>query len=568
MTHEAIKESIRQKLIRIYGHDAGLATYHKLESLLVAQESSSKHQFLISEKDVILICYADQVYDGQQAPLRVLNEFLKNTVHPTVNTVHLLPFYPSSSDDGFSVVDYYAVDEQFGTWEDIEALHRDFRLMFDAVFNHVSVSSAWFQKYLRQEAPYDGYFIEVQPGTDLSAVVRPRALPLLTRFESEAGPKYVWTTFSEDQVDLNLADPTVLLELIRVLLYYVAKGAEFIRLDAIAFLWKSIGTSCIHLEETHLIIQLMRDVLDIVAPQVVLITETNVPHAENLSYFGDGMNEAQMVYQFALPPLVLHTLHTGDATHLTAWAQSLSLPSQQTTFFNFTASHDGIGIRPVSDLLEQADIDALLNLTQEHGGHVSYKTNADGSLSPYELNITYFDAITAPPVANNDPELAVNRFMVSQAIQLSLVGIPGIYLHNLYGSRNWYAGVEQTGRYRSINREKLRASALEQELADVKSIRHQVFNRYMELLKIRTGSKAFHPLGAQRIHDLSPSVFAVERTSPDGSATVLALHNVTNEPVTCQLPSNSGWRNLMDQAAFDDTITLDPYQIAWLSATR
>ena len=128
---------------------------------------------------------------------------------------------------------------------------------------------------------------------------------------------------------MNFKNPDVLLALLDALLFYVARGARFIRLDAIAYLWKRIGTSCIHLPQTHAVIQFWRAVLDEVAPHVLLITETNVPHADNVSYFGDGTNEAQLVYNFALPPLVLHALLRGDATHLTRWAQSLTLPSDR-----------------------------------------------------------------------------------------------------------------------------------------------------------------------------------------------------------------------------------------------
>ncbi len=546
MTQAALHEAIRSKLTRIYGSESGQRTFTRLLDMLPPGPPVETSGLAISEKDAILITYGDQVQDGQRPPLQVLHEFLQSGIAPTISGVHILPFFPASSDDGFSVIDYYAVDDSLGTWADIDAMRSDFRLMFDAVFNHISAESEWFRRYRQDEAPYNGYFIAVPPDADLSQVVRPRALPLLTPFDTASGIKHLWTTFSADQVDLNLANPDVLLELIRVLLFYVQHGAEFIRLDAIAFLWKAIGTPSIHLEQTHLIIQLMRDVLDLVAPQVLLITETNVPHAENISYFGNGHNEAQMVYQFALPPLVFHTLSSGDASALTRWAQSLQPPGPRCTFFNFTASHDGIGLRPVSDLLNQTEIDALVNRVQAHGGHVSFKTNANGSQSPYELNISYFDAITDPAVTARDPQQAVDRFMVSQAIQLALAGVPGIYFHNLFGSRNWAEGVAETGRFRSINRQKLALDTLTQELADSGSIRHAVFSRYMALLKLRRTQPALHPLAGQIIHDLSPSVFAVERIAQDSSERILALHNVCAEPIRLDLSGH--WRNLTDRS--------------------
>jgi sucrose phosphorylase len=339
-------------------------------------------------------------------------------------------------------------------------------------------------------------------------------------------------------------------------------------LDAIAFIWKSSGTGCIHLPEAHWIIQLMRDVLDMVAPHVVLITETNVPHAENISYFGDGSNEAQLVYNFALPPLILHTLHTGNAQTLTQWAASLERFSDKTTYFNFTASHDGIGVRPVTGILSAAEIAALVERTVAHGGRVSYRAMPDGSQSPYELNITYFDAITHPHITQTQPEIAVQRFLVSQAIMLAIVGLPGIYFHSLVGSRNFYDGVAQTGHNRTINREKLDADALIAELETENSLREQVYRRYTQLLKIRTSQSAFHALGKQQIHDLHPGIFAVERSAPDNSQRLVALHNVTDAPITVDISQfrAQAYHDLLTDISYAaPTFTLAPYQIAWLT---
>ncbi|MDL1903093.1 sugar phosphorylase, partial [Anaerolineae bacterium CFX9] len=385
---DALHDRIRQKLATLYGDSAAEAAFRQLEPVLIPIASSRSSALPISERDVMLIAYGDHVRRPEEAPLRTLHRLLRQLNLP-LTSVHILPFYPYSSDDGFSVIDYYAIDPALGTWEDVRRLSADYRLMFDAVFNHISAKSEWFQAFLRQEAPYTDYFVTLPEGTDVSMVTRPRTHPLLTPFETASGVKYVWTTFSDDQIDLNAANPAVVIELLKALRFYVEQGAQYIRLDAIAFLWKKVGTTSIHLPETHLIIQLMRDVLDVIAPDTILITETNVPHVENLSYFGDGTNEAQMVYNFALPPLIYHTMHTGDAAHLTQWAKTIRRVSDRTTFFNFTASHDGIGVRPVQDILSADEIAALVQRTRDHGGQVSMKNNSDGTQSPYELNITY-----------------------------------------------------------------------------------------------------------------------------------------------------------------------------------
>jgi glucosylglycerate phosphorylase len=568
-SREVIATRLYDKLAALYGVAQADALYQRLSALLDTVRGTEspvpRDALAVSERDVMLITYGDHVRRDGEKPLFTLWDTL-NRLRLPINSIHMLPFYPYTSDDGFSVVNYFQVDPALGSWDNVRRLSADYRLMFDAVFNHISAQSAWFQAFLRGEAPYTDYFIALDPDTDVSTVTRPRTYPLLTPFETASGIQHVWTTFSGDQIDLNAANPDVLLEIIRALLFYVEQGAQFIRLDAIAFLWKQIGTTCIHLPQTHTIIQLLRDVLDFAAPDTILITETNVPHEENLSYFGDGHNEAQMVYQFALPPLILHTLRTGNAAALTAWAKTIQPVSDSTTFFNFTASHDGIGLRPVQGILADDDIEALVQMTLAQGGHVSYRSNSDGSQSSYELNITYFDAITAPEVTASQPETAVQRFMISQAIMLSMIGVPGIYFHSLLGSRNDLQGVANTGRSRSINREKLNADMLLREVENPASLRRAVLDRYRHLLEVRTAEAAFHPLGAQTVLDLHRGVFAVERVSPDGAARVLALHNISAQGLTFNLPGLCDGVNLLNRQPIDrvSTITLAPYQIVWL----
>ena len=528
-------QHIQAHLKAVYGDDQVMPIWKRLSARMDAfgdatpSVEAGRELSLprFDERDVVLITYGDQIQEAGVSPLQSLDETLTTLVGDVLNTIHLLPFYPYTSDDGFSVADYKAVNEGWGDWPDVRRIGIHFRLMFDAVINHISQSSKWFQEFLRGKPPYTGYFIAVDPNTDLSAVVRPRTAPLLTPFETASGTQHLWTTFSADQIDLNFANPDLLLEIIDVLLFYVEMGAHLIRLDAIAFMWKEVGTSCLHLRQTHQLIQLMRAVLDEVAPHVILVTETNVPHVENISYFGNGADEAQMVYNFTLPPLTIHAFHNGDARLLTSWAATLETPSDQTTFFNFMASHDGIGLRPVEGILAQAEVESLVRKVNAHGGFISYKTNPDGSQSPYEMNVVYFDALNDPDT--DEPQsVQVDRFMASQAILLSLAGIPGIYVHSLFGSRNWRAGVEKTGRNRTINRRKFQRSALEAELADPNTVPHQVFTRYHKLIQLRTKEAAFHPNGPQKTLEAGLALFCLLRTAPDRSSQVLCIHNVSD----------------------------------------
>ncbi|MDF2531794.1 MAG: hypothetical protein K0Q65_1375 [Clostridia bacterium] len=515
----------------LYGNE-GIQVFNELMQL-IQQWGEKPTAFVkkgwVDQNDVILITYGDSVIHEHEKPLVTLQRFLKNYVKETVTAVHILPMYPYTSDDGFSVVDYYEVNNDLGTWQDINNLTKDFDMMYDAVVNHISKSSRWFQGFLQCEENYREYFIAANPNEDYSKVTRPRVLPLLTAFETKEGIKHVWTTFSEDQIDLNFKNPKVLLEVIHLLLFYAYQGARFIRLDAIGFAWKEKGTSCMHLKETHAVVKLMRAALDLVFPGTILITETNVPHQDNISYFGNGSDEAQLVYQFPLPPLVLFSFLTGNASKLTKWAVSLEemVLSDTTTYFNFLASHDGIGMRPVENILDGHEKEIMLQAVERHGGNISYKSNSDGTKSPYELNINYMDALTDPKSPNIQER--INKFIAAQSILLSVAGVPGIYVHSLFGSQNWYEGVEQSGIYRRINREKLDYNDVCKELESKDSIRSIVFNRFSELIRLRRQQSAFSPNALQETVSLDERAFAFIRYHRDNNERILVIVNVSSE---------------------------------------
>lgn len=550
----------------LYGERGDAVLPHLLERLgrfLVEHpELAARPTAEPTQDDVVLITYADQIRAEGEVPLRTLHRFAERRLAEAVNTVHLLPFYPSTSDDGFSVVDYLAVDPAVGDWSDVASFGQDFALMFDAVINHVSASSRWFRGFQAGEEPYVHYFLDVEPGTDLSSVVRPRTLPLLTPFETTRGTRHVWTTFSADQVDLNFQTPEVLLDVVDVILTYVARGAKVLRLDAITYLWKEIGTTCVHHPKTHRVIQLLRTIVDAVAPHVLLLTETNVPHSENVSYFGSGHDEAHMVYNFALPPLTLHSFVSGDARALRRWAATLETPSKATTFFNFLASHDGIGVRPVEGILAPEQVAALATRVERHGGKVSFRSEPGGRQSPYELNISYFDALSDPD-ASEPLERQVDRFVAAHAIAASLRGVPAVYVHSLLGSRSDREAVMRTGANRSINRARLGLEALEEELDDPTSLRHRVWRRLSRLYAVRRAEPAFHPQASQEVLDAPDGVFAVRR-----GGRVTCLVNVTDRPQSVDMAAGAGGENLLADTASTDAPrqrSLPPYGVAWLA---
>ena len=533
-----------------------------------------------SEKDVILITYGDLVYADGLTPLKTLKKVCDNYLEGTINTIHILPFFPYSSDRGFSIIDFETVDPRLGTWEDIENLEGHYQLMFDGVINHVSSKNRWFQEFLNGNPDYWDFFIKFSSPDDLSVeqksmIFRPRTSDLLTQFQTINGPMFVWTTFSRDQIDLNFTNPDVLMKVIEILLLYVRHGADIIRLDAVTYLWVDPGTTCVHLEQTHEIVKLFRDVLDLVAPGVALITETNVPHRENISYFGNGHNEAQMVYNFALPPLVLYTFYAEDTTVISWWVRELKTPSNTTTYFNFLDSHDGIGVMAVRDILPKEDIDFIVNKAREYGAMVSYKTGEDGEEVPYEINTTWFSALNRED-SDEDIAFQVKRFVASRVIGLVLQGVPGIYLHSLLGSSNDLQAVLETNSKRAVNRTVIDGKSVLKALQDPYSKISRINRELGRLIAIRTQQHAFHPTGDQQVLNISKEIFAVYRTSPEGNQNILSLTNVTNRVCRVEVPlsrinsDRTHWFDIVSEMEWfcEDQmllLTLQPYDVMWLT---
>ncbi len=588
-------ERMYKRLRILYGEDLAKSYMPELERIikvfyahkpqpLIKMEQAFYPTERFSEKDVILITYGDLLQGTEDTPLATLGKFCDTYLEGAINTLHILPFFPYSSDRGFSIIDFETVDPSLGTWEDIQDLESRYQLMFDGVINHISAKSRWFQEFLNGNTYYGDFFITYASPEELSKeernkIFRPRTSDILTKFDTIEGPKYVWTTFSQDQIDLNYKNPNVLMRVIEILLMYIRKGADIIRLDAITYLWTEPGTRCVHLEETHEIVKLFRDILDLFAPTTALITETNVPHNENISYFGNGHDEAQMVYNFALPPLVLHTFYTEDATAITQWAQKLENISDTTTFFNFLDSHDGIGLMGVKGILNKEEIDFVVEKAKEHGGFISYKTGENGTEEPYEINITWFSALNGEDGEEDDIAFQVKRFVASRIIGLVLQGVPGIYLHSLIGSSNDIKAVLATKSKRAINRTVIDGKAINKALKDPFSKISRINREFGRLISIRTKERAFHPNGVQHVLQICPEIFSVLRLSPEEDEQILCLINVTNNVCSIEVPLSElntdqiMWIDLVSDMEWmaDEQklfLKLNPYGLSWLKAKR
>ena len=511
-----------------------------------------------TQRTACLITYGDGIRRADETPLHTLAGFLHDQVGDLVSDVHLLPMFPWTSDDGFAVVDHRAVNEALGTWADVADLAGEHDLMFDFVANHTSSSSPWFTGWLAGDPAYTGFYVERDPDFDVSHVTRPRTTPLFHAYPRPDGTQaWAWTTFGEDQVDVDVRHPATLVELTDVLLGYLARGASAVRLDAIGFLWKESGTTCIHLPQTHAVIKLWRALADHVSPGARLLTETNVPHAENISYFGNGEDEAHLVYQFALPPLVLHSFVAGSTARLSDWAAGVGPVSSTATWFNFLASHDGIGLRATEGILDDAERAALVDRTRAHGGRVSMASRPDGTSTVYELNLSYLDALCTPEETTNAAIVAA-KALAAHSILFAFLGVPAIYLHSLVGSAPDHEGMKASKINRRINREVLDADRLVVELAEDPR-RRAVFVGMRQLLDVRRQHEAFSPFGAQQVEHLDDRVFAVRRG--EGTADELVcVTNVTGEPVT--LPGVVGVDVLTGHRAAP--LTVAPWGYAWV----
>ena len=559
-------DTITDLIEKIYAGTFPEATFARLQADIATAREAIKlpRKAHWDEQDVVLITYADQFREAGKPTLSTFSRFYQQHLQSTFPLVHLLPFFPWSSDDGFSVIDYHQVDPQCGDWQDIARLHQETRLMFDFVCNHMSSQSAWFSHFLAQDPGWDDFFISMPPATDLSAVTRPRTSPLLTPFKMADGDtRFIWTTFSADQIDLNFANPEVLLRMVNVLLDYLIRGADYVRLDAVGYMWKTPGTRCIHLEKTHQLVKLFRAIADHVAPGTVIITETNVPHQDNISYLGNGHDEAQMVYQFSLPPLVLHAIHTGSARALRQWASSLDLSSNDTTFFNFLASHDGIGLNPARGILSEVEIVALVRDLALEGALVSYKNNPDGTTSPYEINVTYLDALNSEA---DDDATRLKRFLLAHAILLVFPGVPAIYIQSILGGRNHYDGVRAAGHNRAINRQKYDLQLIEAALAGGDWLRQQIYTRLGQLIQLRRRQPAFHPDNPMTLYDSENAVLVLSRHQAESGDGLLCVFNLSGRSVETRLPMAHTLQDVVSGEKIDGTqpVKLDAWQFMWL----
>ncbi len=526
----------------------------------------SKKNFNLSEKTSLLICYGDSVLGTKtNKSIAEFKKFHKKYLSKFFNSVHFLPFYPSSSDSGFAVKDHYKIDPRLGNWSDIKSFSKNSFIMADVVINHSSSRGLWFKNYLRNNSPGKNYFFTVNKKFNSKNVVRPREHRLLKKVNIFGENRYLWRTFSNDQIDLNFKNPKVLIRFIKIIINLINHGVNIFRLDAIAYLWKESGTKCINLKQTHEIIKILRIVCNGLNKSAIIVTETNLPEKENISYFGNN-DEANWIYNFSLPPLLVHSLLFEDSRKITSWSKKLPQNKLGNSYLNFIASHDGIGMRPVEGLLNKDAINKMFKRLKKNGGEFSFRKVQGKSKKVYEANITLFNAFQ-----KTDTDLKGKyhyaRYLCAHAIMISFEGIPAVYFNSMFGTSNDINKYIISNNKRDLNRYKWSAERLNKLLKNKNSKHYLIYEEISNLLNIKRKNKAFHPNALRKTMNFGPKIFAFKRISLDKKQTVMCISNLSSktQSIKIQLKNKKYKELIIGTTVSNNNITLDPFQTIWLS---
>ena len=565
------QKTIRSKLDNIYKILLSKKDIDYFENEIIQiiknfNKKNSKKKKKISEKTTLVICYGDSVYSKKKKSIKVFQNFFQKKLKNCFSTIHFLPFYPLSSDSGFAVKDHYKVDKRLGNWLDIKNISNSNSVMADMVINHSSARGLWFKNFLKKKEPGKDYFLTVDSKFNTSNVVRPRDHKLLKEIKIFKKSDYLWRTFSPDQIDLNFKNPSVLIQFIKIMIHLINNGVTIFRLDAIAYLWKENGTKCINLKQTHEIIKLLRNVIDLLNIQTKIITETNLPEKENLSYLGKN-DEANWIYNFSLPPLLVHAFLFENSSYLNKWSKNLPKTKNGNCYLNFIASHDGIGIRPTEGLLNKKTLNNFLKRLRKNGSKFSYRKIHNKIKKVYEANITVFDALKKSDY-DQKGIFYLERYISAHAIMISFEGIPAIYFNSMFGTSNDEAKYIITGNNRDLNRYKWDYENISKKLDNKNSKQSIFYKKISNLLRVRRKQKAFHPNASRQNLNLGSNFFSFKRVSIDKDQTIICITNLSSK--IQKTPLNKiyhGWNNLIGPKikTRNKLLILKPFETIWLS---
>ena len=439
--------------------------------------------------------------------------------------------------------------------------------MADMVINHSSARGLWFKNFLKKKEPGKDYFLTVNSKFNSSKVVRPRDHKLLKKIKIFKKTDYLWRTFSPDQIDLNFKNPSVLIQFIKIMIHLINNGVTIFRLDAIAYLWKENGSKCINLKQTHEIIKLLRNIINLLNVQTTIITETNLPEKENLSYFGKN-DEANWIYNFSLPPLLIHAFLFENSSYLNKWSKNLPSTKKGNCYLNFIASHDGIGIRPTEGLLNKKVLNNFLKRLKKNGSKFSYRKVQNKTKKVYEANITVFDALKKSDY-DKKGKFYLERYISAHAIMISFEGIPAIYFNSIFGTSNDENKFIITGNNRDVNRYRWNLKNISNKLRNHKTKQSIFYNNICSLLDIRRRQKAFHPNASRLNLNLGQKIYGFKRISKDRKQTILCITNLSSKIQKVKFyKKNQKMKNLLkskNNTIYKKFITLNPFETIWLS---
>ena len=571
MLSQINKKKISFKLNQIYNFLPKNEIDHIAEEISQVinhfNRNNKKKNWFVSEKTTMVICYGDSIYSKNKKHLKTFQAFFNKKLNKFIDTIHFLPFYPSSSDSGFAVKDHYKIDSKFGNWLNIKNFSSKAHIMADMVINHASARGLWFKNFLKEKKPGKDYFLLINSKFNASKVVRPRDHKLLKEINIFNKKEYLWRTFSDDQIDLNFKNPKVLLRFIKIMVNLIKNGVTIFRLDAIAYLWKESGTKCINLKQTHEIVKVLRIVSNSLNIKTIIVTETNLPEKENLSYFGNN-DESNWIYNFTLPPLLIYSLLFENGSYLNAWCKKLPQTKKGNSYLNFIASHDGIGMRPLEGIINNQSIKKLLLRLKKNGSKFSYRKVNNNKKKVYESNITVFDALK---VSDKDKKGLYNfqRYIAAHAIMFSFEGVPAIYFNSLFGKSNDEARYVITGNNRDVNRFKWNELNILKKIKSNSSKEYYIFETLKYLLKIRKKQKAFHPNAYRTNINLGDNFFCIKRVSLDKKQTILCITNLTSKLQNAKINKKyNKFKNLIDsnvKTKILNSINLKPFETIWLS---
>ncbi len=572
MLKKDFSEKVKKYLFEIYSNDLSKKQINNLYldiKSIFTEVIKDKKKELWSEKDVLLITYADSIIKKNQKNLITLSNFLTKYCKE-FTYVHILPFFPFSSDDGFAVEDYKKIKKEHGSWNDLKKITKSFKIMVDLVINHCSSRNRLFKNFLENKDPGKEFFISSQKKFPTSKkIVRPRSSDLSKKVLINGKDNYVWCTFGHDQVDFNFKNPSVLIYFFEIIKFYLDQNIKALRLDAVAFLWKELGTRCINLPQTHNIIRLIRLIIDNFYNKTLIITETNIPSHENLTYFGNN-NEAHCIYNFSLAPLLIHAIISGNSFYLKKWSRGMPPAQENNSYLNFLSTHDGIGMRPVEGILPEMEVKKYFRFFKKQGGLFSYRTNK-GKKSVYEVNITLLEALKE--CYNGKDKYIFDRFVLAHTILFSMEGIPAIYIQNFLGSKNDNIKVKKTNSFRSINRKNWNYDSLTKIINNKSTINNKILNSIKNLIVLRKKQVAFHPNATQFTLQLGDIFFGLWRQSIDRSQSIFCISNLTNKKqkislLDINLISTNSWFDLLTKKKIKnigDELFFKPYQTYWIT---